>query len=203
MSEPKKIAPVVAAQSLARTFTSCFPYRKPFQPLLSQRMIVGLILDDLNPDQFAALSAAARGVGDDYFYYASVSAGEAEDEHWPAASLADAVEVREGDFQTYRNVYRALIAANQTQALWSPNAYWGLLVTTDWFGVVGAVDGFLTTFKHEWPPWPPDRKRPDTTPPDRQVELFMETLRDDPTFDMSELLTHIYGEDRARVLLQS
>jgi hypothetical protein len=166
-------------------------------------MIVGLVLNDLDPDQFSALSKAARSVGDEYLYFAVVSTGETEDEHWPAVPVQAAVEIRAGDYELYLEMSRQRVAPNQTLALWSPGARWALLITWDWFGVVGAVDEFMDTFEQEWPPWPPDRERPDTTPPDRQVELFVKTLANDPTFDMTEFLTYMYGEDRADRLLAS
>lgn len=191
------------ADSLSGVFVSCFPYGQPFLAALSRRMIVGLILDELDPDQFAALSKAARDVGDDRLYYAVVSEGETEGEHWPVVPVRTASEIQAAHHESYLEEYRKLAGPNRTQALWSPTARWGLLVTSDWFGVVGAVDGFMETFEREWPPWPPDRARPDTTPPSRQVELFVETLREDPTFEMKEFLTYMYGERRAHSLLTS
>ena len=182
--------------SLSQVFASCFPYGEPFRPQLRHRLVVGLILDELAPNQFEALAAAARAVGDEEMLYAEVARGEEEWEHWPAVDPLGSTRFSFDDYDTY---FRQPTSP-QTKALWSPSARWGLLITTDWHGLVAGVAEFDAAFRRTWPPWPPDPDRPDAVPVERQVESFVQTMRDEPAL-LERTLIHMYGLRQARALL--
>lgn len=181
---------------LSQIFTSCFPYDEPFRPELAHRLVVGLILDELVPNQFEALAAAARAVGDEEMLYAEVARGEEEWEHWPAVEPLGLARFSFHDYDTY---FRQPTSP-QTKALWSPSGQWGLLIATDWFGLVAGVAEFDAVFRRTWPPWPPDPDRPDAVPVERQVEPFVQDMRDEPAL-LERTLAHMYGPRQARALL--
>jgi len=184
--------------SLSQVFASGFPYDEPFRPELDHRLVVGLILDEVAPSQFEALAAAAKVVGDDEMFYAQVAQGEEEWEHWPQADVVGLARFTFDDFHAYFEHS----STGQTKALWSPNAQWGLLITADWVGLVAGVAEFDAVFRKKWPPWPPDPDRPDAIPVERQVESFVQEMRDEPVV-LERTLVHMYGPRRARALLGS
>jgi hypothetical protein len=185
-------------KSLSQVFASGFPYDEPFKPELDHRIVVGLILDELAPNQFEALAAAANAVGDDEMFYAQIAQGEEEAEHWPRTDIDDLSRFAFDDFDAY---FRHP-SSGQTKALWSPSAQWGLLISADWIGLVAGVAEFDAVFRQKWPPWPPDPDRPDAIPVERQVEFFIQDMRDEP-IALERTLAHIYGPRRARALLDS
>jgi hypothetical protein len=184
--------------AFSRIFASCFPYGEPFRPELQHRLVVGLILDELAPNQFEALAAAARAVGDEEMLYAEVARGEEEWEHWPAVDPLGLARFSFDDYDTY---FRQPTSP-QTKALWSPRARWGLLITTDWVGLVAGVAEFDAVFRRTWPPWPPDPDRPDAVPVERQVESFVQYMRDEPAL-LERTLAHMYGPRQARAFLDT
>jgi hypothetical protein len=184
--------------AFAQVFASCYPYGEPFRPELRHRLVVGLILDELVPNQFEALAAAASAVGDEEMLYAEVARGEEECEHWPAVDPVDLARFSLNEYDAY---FRQPTSP-QTTALWSPSARWGLLITTDWYGLVAGVAEFDAVFRRTWPPWPPDPARPDAVPVERQVESFVQTMRDEPA-RLEQTLAHMYGPRQARALLDT
>jgi hypothetical protein len=183
---------------LSQVFASGFPYDEPFRPELGHRLVVGLILDELVPNQFEALAAAAKAVGDEAMLYAQVAQGEEESEHWPMTDIVGLSRFTFDDFDTYFHQP----TASETKALWSPSAQWGLLITTDWFGLVAGVAEFHAAFRQTWPPWPPDPDRSDAIPVERQVESFVQAMCEEP-LALERTLAHMYGPRQARELLET
>jgi hypothetical protein len=179
-------------------FASGSPYDEPFKPELKHRLVVGLVIDELAPNQFEALAAAAGAVGDDQMLCAEVAQGEEESGGWPRTELVGLSRYSFDDFETY---FRQPTAPG-TKALWSPKGKWGLLVTGDWFGLVAGVAEFDAVFRRTWPPWPPDPDRSDALPVERQVESFVQAMRDRPVA-LERTLVHMYGSRQARALLDT
>jgi hypothetical protein len=150
-------------------FQSGFPYEPMFQPAMTDRLIVALVLDRFSKPQLEAIVSAAASVGDDSFFFAITGSSDDPGEYWPNASLQSMTIISRRNIEPYWDT-----PEGGTKAIWSPTSQWGSLVSDQWFGALGGTKKFVTIFKERYPPWPPEGvPRVVVT---EQVRLFLEDV---------------------------
>ena len=194
----RELDPVIADKALNAVCTTACPYDKPFRNSVTHRVVLALILDELTEEQFGAIAAAARAVGDATCYSAVVGSGDSLEDHWPSFPLRHAAEI-ELSHTAYLDALRP-----GTSALISPSGQWCVLVAEDWFGLAAGTTAFAQALTRRYPPWPSDTSRDDDFSPvplEDQVHLFLRNYEDavDPSWTVT-VLDHVYGEDAARKL---
>lgn len=187
-----------ALLSFEKVFASGYPYDEPFHPRLNQRLVLAPVLDQFNEEQFAALAASARAVGDHDFFFAEAGTyPDNRESHWPHKPLSNTGRIAFDRFEAYADTSHFT-----TNALWSPVGEWGILISHEWFASVAGTEEFAHEFIDRYPATPHGEGGPLLTA-NEQVQILLEDVKSwsDQGW-LYEFLTHMYGRDRATELLR-
>jgi hypothetical protein len=172
-----------AEGSLRRLLTSANPYDTPLNARIRFRAIVAPLIDQLTEAQWNAIVSAAN---DEPFVWCATVGSEMVGEYWPTRSLEEVQRL-----ETFDDYQKA--DPNATYALWSPRSSWVLLVSEQWFGIVGGSQGFMHRLHQLWPAWPGG--------PNSLADNLLAFVRNEREALhrpwLAELLTHVYGADEA------
>ena len=179
-------------------FASDDPFGTPFRDEVRYRLILFPIGYELHPVEARAFAEAARSIGDDgFFCFMTEALGP---EPTPKSYRSDpAWFVSLLDFERYGQ----LIHPHVETALFSPRREWGVLLSHEQHGVVGAVskefyDALLDAYPVGSDTWYASLK-----PPHEQVNDFLREMKKWPATKtwLPGFLTHMLGENGAQELL--
>ncbi len=185
-----------ASAAFEKVFVNAYPYDAPFRSSVQDRLILAPVLNQFNPDQFASVASAAQATGNGSFYFGVCGTyPDGLSDHWPHRQLTDLWLIAGSDYEAYSQTPEF-----GTTALWSPNANWGILISHEWFAVVGGISAFVAHLKDTYPSV--ERGRQADLPPSDQVRLL---IKDVATWEdkswLPHLLVHVYGSTAAKRLL--
>jgi hypothetical protein len=169
-------------------FTSNDPFNKPIASSLYCRAILYPIAYKLETIELQAVALAAQAVGDNGFYLTVTERpNEVEQDrpyHW---------YIPVEDLESYYKLSSPFVLEN---TLYSHEGKWGMIISHEQHAVIGGSDLFLDTlFSHL------------LVSADQQLTEFLSTWKENYTrFQtdiawLPELLAHVYGEEKAKVLL--
>ncbi len=177
---------------LRQVFSTDDPFGQPFTPTIPARRIIHEYFYQIESPLLEAIVAAALSIGDSGFYFSRLCRPKDETEepsHWYIAFEEISTYVTgEGE-----GLGTALILEN---ALYSPQGKWGAIMSHEHHGLLGGSEEFMAEvrrlvpnldlqvfgfFKH-WQYW--------KTQPHIKADW------------MPELLTHIYGQELAEIMLK-
>ena len=138
-----------AAASLSTLIRDGDPWIGPWRDSVPFRAIVGLVLDELNELQFDSLSRAARECGDQDMLLGDIGFGE---EGWPRQEIQNTQRLSLDSYDDYHRAHLDVPRVTNV-ALWSPSGVWAMVVTTEWFALVGGSELFGARLAATWPPW--------------------------------------------------
>lgn len=192
------------------------PWGEPFTPALSSRMILFPVGYCLEPQEIAAVAAAAGELGDEGFF-------EFMTELEAPSALIEGRRPRGGDFGTYDQDPAWYFALDDLDAydtrdnypfletvLVSATGRWAILASHEQHAVIGGPEQFCASLTERFPDldvtdWVPrpDLGRDGRVPPSLQVRLFLDEVRTwtDPMRWLPRHLEHIYGASEAASLL--
>ena len=190
-----------------KIFVSADPFGEPFSDSLSCKMILYPIPHKFSEEQIEAIGAAARVVGDDGFYFSFTEVPS----EWLEEGLGNWF-IPLQDLSAYTRLDPAW-----EHILYSPQGKWGIIVSHEFHAVVGGSARFLGTLTARFPPVQPFQEvhpplyevhEPRSPiPAKQQVYEFLRDWKERKEQGakmpwLLRLLTHVYGSERARRLLQ-
>jgi hypothetical protein len=173
-------------------------FTAPFNPSVSERLLVALYQYVIEPPLTTAVLNAASKIGDEGCYLSLLwkrNDGTAI-EHWyiPLSEFEDAYV----DYNHPSWVGRENRCFNVVEsAIYSPHGRWGVAVTHEWFGLIGGTPEFVNEIR---------ASMPDV---DQQVLQFLEYFKHFKesygrlaTLEwIRPLLVHTYGEESTQLLM--
>ena len=184
----ERLAPEVWERTYGDAFRAVFQSTDPFDAPLTDRMTSrGLLYPVpylLEPEQFVAVVAAARTMGDDRL---CISVTEEFD--GLSGLKAEHYIVNYWEETEYQALGTVGVLEN---ALYSPSGQWGLIISHEQHAVAGGSRSFWDALALSFPDV------------DSSLEQFLQTWaehrrrRKADTSWVGTLLTHIYGPERAR-----
>jgi hypothetical protein len=186
-----------AKSNLRQIFVCDDPFTHPFRSNVTERLLIAPYKYAIEPPLTSAVIDAASSIGDEGCYLSLLwrNKASAEPAHWyiPLAEFYDAYVEDEN--------HKALIAEEnpyfslRESAIYSPQGKWGIIVTHEYFGLLGCTAEFLSVIRFSIPEI------------DRQVFQFLEGIkhRKEKCGEFATwvrpLLTHIYGDKLTNELL--
>ncbi len=188
-----------AEPKLRQVFADDNPFTTPFKPSVSERLIIAPYKFIIEPPLTEAVITAASSIGDQGCYLSLLWRDEtgSEPAHWyiPLSEFHHAY-IGDENHQAliaYENPFFSL----SENAIYSSQGEWGIIVTHEWFGLLGGTPEFISVIR--------------SCVPDigQQVLKFLEHIKDCKESNGSgttlewvrPLLTHIYGEEMTKLLM--
>lgn len=188
-----------AEPRLRQIFVHDNPITHPFSPSVSERLIIAPYKYVIEPPLTDAVINAASRIGDKGCYLSLLWRDKAgtEPAHWyiPLSEFRDAYVEDEN--------HQALIACENSffslreSAIYSSQGKWGIIVTHEWFGLLGGTPEFISVIRSSIPEI------------EQQVLKFLEHIKHCKesygaiaTLEwVRPLLIHIYGEELTKLLM--
>lgn len=184
---------------LRQIFVHNDPFTHPFSSSVSERLIIAPYKYVIDPPLIDAVINAASRVGDQGCYLSLLwkDKDRTEPAHWyiPLSEFHDAYVENEN--------HQALIACEnpffslRESAIYSAQSKWGIIVTHEWFGLLGGTPEFISVMRSSIPDI------------EQQVLKFLKHIKHCKesygaiaTLEwVRPLLIHIYGEELTKLLM--
>jgi hypothetical protein len=173
-------------ESLIVDFVAGYPR---FSKRLTERAILGLLLDGLNHDQFLALRTASQKVGDTTAWLETRSSSN--------RSCGEAS--RELSFRDF-GAYRAVLES-ETTVLSSPTEKWVAVDDGYWFMYVAGIPEFVGELIAVWPDWSPSGSEVAIAAADQRMLFVAGSDLHASDAEFEAFVVHMYGAAEAARLL--
>lgn len=189
LSDPHHLT--VAKAAFQSVFRCPDPFNEPFQPRLTERLILYPISYEFEEHEYAAVAAAAGSLGESTAFITLTEISEGQEvlfedlEHW---------QIDLG-YYPYEALLKQEWSPIMENAIYSTQGSWGLVISHEQHAVVGGPPRFIEALKANLPGG------------ESQVHEFLDTWKDNRDrlgyqIDwLQRLLAHVYGADRAQRLL--
>ena len=187
-----------AEPKLRQVFVHDDPFTRPFMSGVAERLIVAPYKYFIEPPLTDAVIKAASSIGDQGCYLSLLWRNKdgTEPAHWyiPLSEFHDAYF---GDETSSRIACENSFFGLSESAIYSSQGRWGIIVTHEWFGLLGGTPEFISAIRSSVPNI------------EQQVLKFLEHIKHckesygaGATLDwVRPLLIHVYGEELTKLMM--